>query len=181
MSTNKKSPKKSDLKQYFKPGENELLVKGVNTLPGPAGLLGAWKIELESGEVFFGDTSHTWLTSNDKTNWASVQNLGKNGCAPWGVVSASGRSNNKTRSPFDCAVVSQGRFTLPEVKSNQRVFYAADRVEGEPAARVHVNNTDAGGFIGAPYLLDITPFVKPGVNTIQTEPFKIEGGRIVIL
>lgn len=42
-----------------------------------------------------------------------------------------------------------------------------------------VNGAYAGGFIGAPYRLDITRLVKSGTNTLETKPFRLKNPRIV--
>jgi hypothetical protein len=52
-----------------------------------------------------------------------------------------------------------------------RVYLDASGITPEEAARVTVNGTDAGGFIGAPMRLDITRWLKPGANTLRLEPF----------
>ena len=44
-----------------------------------------------------------------------------------------------------------------------------------------VNGAFAGGFIGAPYRLDITRSVKTGANTIQLKPFRLTQPKIVIV
>jgi hypothetical protein len=54
---------------------------------------------------------------------------------------------------------------------HSRVYLEAAGITPEAAARVTVNGTDAGGFIGAPLRLDITRLLKPGNNTLRLEPF----------
>lgn len=54
-----------------------------------------------------------------------------------------------------------------------------DGTEGERSAAVTVNGAYAGGFIGAPYRLDITRLVKSGTNTLETKPFRLKNPRIV--
>jgi hypothetical protein len=53
-----------------------------------------------------------------------------------------------------------------------------DALAPEEAARVHINGQDAGGLIGRPLRLEVTPHVKPGVNTIRVEPFAPSGVRL---
>ena len=60
-----------------------------------------------------------------------------------------------------------------------RVYFACDDVGGERSAAVEVNGAYAGGFIGAPYRVDITKSVKPGVNTLETKPFRLKNPRIL--
>ena len=39
----------------------------------------------------------------------------------------------------------------------------------------------AGGFIGAPYRLDITKSVKAGANTLEAKPLRLKNPRIVVV
>jgi len=55
-----------------------------------------------------------------------------------------------------------------------------DSLEPEAAAKVTINENAAGGFIGQPLRLDITPHLKPGRNTIAIEPFAPRGARLAV-
>ena len=70
---------------------------------------------------------------------------------------------------------------MPELKAGTRVYLSCDDVDGENSAAMTVNGAYAGGFIGAPYRLDITKSVKAGVNTLETKPFRLKNPRIVIV
>ena len=72
-------------------------------------------------------------------------------------------------------------FTLPPLKPGARVFFVCDGTEGESSAAVTVNGAYAGGFIGAPYRLDVTRAVKEGANTLETKPFRLKNPRIVVI
>jgi hypothetical protein len=50
----------------------------------------------------------------------------------------------------------------------------------EEAARITVNGRDAVGFIGRPLRLEITPYLKPGRNTIRIEPFAPSSARLAV-
>jgi len=52
------------------------------------------------------------------------------------------------------------------------------RPEGETAAAVHVNGAYAGGFIGKPFRVTITPYLKPGQNSVRIEPFAVSNVRV---
>ena len=54
-------------------------------------------------------------------------------------------------------------------------------MEGEKSAAVTVNGAYAGGFIGAPYRLDITKSVKAGANTLEAKPFRLKNPRIMVV
>ena len=72
-------------------------------------------------------------------------------------------------------------FTLPALKFDERVYFACDGTEGENSAAVAVNGAYAGGFIGAPYRLDITRAVKAGANVLEAKPFRLKNPRIMIV
>jgi hypothetical protein len=61
-----------------------------------------------------------------------------------------------------------------------RVYFVCDGTEGENSAAVTVNGAFAGGFIGAPYRLDITKWAKPGANTLEAKPFRLKYPKIVV-
>lgn len=173
-----RKPRTVNVAETLQPGMNEIYVKGSNFLPGPAGFIAAWKIELASGKTIVGNTqAESWQASVDGKNWKPACKIGKFGCGPWGNF----RSNGQTLSPIPEATPGKGTFVLPVLKLGQRIFAAFENIGQEDALRIHVNNADAGGFICAPYHLDITPFVKPGENTILTEPFCPEKTSIMIV
>ena len=72
-------------------------------------------------------------------------------------------------------------FTLLPLKAGERVFFVCDGTEGESSAAVTVNGAYAGGFIGAPYRLDVTRAVKAGANTLETKPFRLKNPRIAVV
>jgi hypothetical protein len=64
--------------------------------------------------------------------------------------------------------------------SRSLVFLEMDELAPEAAARVTVNGTDAGGFIGAPLRLALTSHLKPGRNVVQIVPFAPPAARLVV-
>ena len=62
-----------------------------------------------------------------------------------------------------------------------RVVIEMDELMPEEAAQVTINGNDAGGFIGRPLRLDVTKYLKHGVNTIRIEPFAPKSVRLVVL
>jgi hypothetical protein len=56
-----------------------------------------------------------------------------------------------------------------------------DEIAPEEAARVTVNGSDAGGFIGRPFRLDVTRHLKHGVNAVKIEPFAPKSVRLIML
>ena len=97
------------------------------------------------------------------------------------VVPDSKGATKVTLSPYSESVATECKFTLPALAKDERVFFVCDGSEGESSAAVTVNGAFAGGFIGAPYRLDITAAVKPGENTLVAKPFRILNPRIIIV
>ncbi|MCL1920554.1 MAG: hypothetical protein FWG50_05665 [Kiritimatiellaeota bacterium] len=79
-----------------------------------------------------------------------------------------------TRSPVTERMTCEGAFSLPNIPKGARVFVSFGGIDVEDALRVKVNGKEAGGFIGAPYRLDVTQYVTQGANTMQTEPFAVK-------
>jgi hypothetical protein len=50
----------------------------------------------------------------------------------------------------------------------------------EAGARITVNGQYAGGLIGKPLQLEVTPHLKAGLNTFRIEPFAPKAARLVI-
>jgi len=71
-------------------------------------------------------------------------------------------------------------FTIDALSPATRIVVRCADIVGEPAARVTVNGSYAGGFIGAPLELDITRFVKTGANVVKLEPFVVGKLEIVL-
>lgn len=62
-----------------------------------------------------------------------------------------------------------------------RVIIEMDELTPEEAARVTINDSYAGGFIGKPFRLDVTGYLKHGVNKIKIEPFAPKSVRLIVL
>ncbi len=76
----------------------------------------------------------------------------------------------------------QGEVTMADgaIKPGQRAYLVCEMTDGaaEDAASVRLNGAYAGGFIGKPYRLEITRFLKAGRNTVRIEPFAVEKVRV---
>ena len=86
-----------------------------------------------------------------------------------------------TCSPYKESVATTLSFSLPELKPGGRVYFVCDGTEGENSAAVTVNGAYAGGFIGAPYRVDVTKSVKPGTSTLEAKPFRLTNPRVVVV
>lgn len=76
-----------------------------------------------------------------------------------------------------------GSCKLPDGVSpgTERVYLEMDGLAPEEAARITINGSPAGGFIGRPFRLDVTRHLKPGENTIKIEPFAPKSVRLRVL
>lgn len=116
-----------------------------------------------------------WEVARPGGKFLKPRVVGKFGQGPWRHCMLG-----PTKSPYKESVMTGMAFTLPRLKAGERVFLACDGTEGENSAAVEVNGAFAGGFIGAPYRLDITRAVKAGANGLETKPFRLRNPRIVI-
>ena len=87
-----------------------------------------------------------------------------------------------TRSPIAAADPFVGQCELPADLdlAKSRVMLVMDSLAPEEAARVTVNGAYAGGIIGKPFRLDVTPLLKAGANTIRIEPFAPKTAHLAV-
>ena len=64
--------------------------------------------------------------------------------------------------------------------STSRVYLQLDGLTPEVAASIAINGAHAGGFIGKPFRLAVTRFLKSGANTIRIEPFSPRSAELVV-
>jgi len=107
---------------------------------------------------------------------ASEGNSPTPGDGPW---STRDDDSARTFSPVE-ADPFEGRFALPAEwgKSGWRVFVEMDGLE-LGSASLRIDGEYVGGFIGAPFRLDVTDDLAPGPHTILIEPRAPESVRIV--
>ena len=168
----------------LKAGENEIEVLGDNVIPGDAGFVAS--ITWPAGSLLTDGKS--WTVNREGERPREPCEIGGYGRRPWGWLGSGPRV---TRSPFAESVATALSFTLPSTvgravlgeptNPGERVYFVCDGTEGESSAAVTVNGAFAGGFIGAPYRLDITKFVKSGANMLETKPFRLKTPRIVVV
>jgi len=156
----------------LKAGTNEITVLADNVLPGAAGFV--CSIKWSAGMLL--SDGQFWKVSRAGEAAVKPLEICRYGQGVWGKL---GPATKIMRSPFAESVATELVFTLPEFKPGMRVYFACDDVGGERSAAVEVNGAYAGGFIGAPYRLDITKSVKAGVNTLETKPFRLKNPRIL--
>ena len=131
---------------------------------------GSWKTarEKQSGwtEAAFDDSA-----------WPGAKEVAQFGGGPWGLLGGG----SITLSPAK-ANPWIGHGTIPDGVdlAKSRVYLEADEVAPEAAARVTVNGQFAGGFIGKPLRLEVTRYLKLGVNAIRLDPFAPKAARLAI-
>ena len=183
-----RTPVEVDLSKHLVPGLNTLAIAATNFLdkPNPAGLIGRFSIELETGPPVTGSIDETWKAANreqpgwrdaalDDASWPPAKKIAMFGDAPWGDM--SGRAGI---TPI-VADLYRGRCTLPA-----DVDLATSRVvlvlEGLPddCASVSINGAFAGGFLGGPCRLEVTGCLKPGENTIEIAPRAPKSAKLAV-
>ncbi len=183
-----RNPAELDVTSFLAPGLNQLAIAAVNAgdKPNPAGLIGRLTVELASGPTLTEAVSKAWKTSNepaahwteaafDDSAWPSAIEIASFGGGPWGLLAGRLTLSPAKADPFlgHCDLASADL-------RGSRVYLELDRVAPETAARVMVNGSDAGGFIGLPSRLEIRRHLKAGANTFRIEPFAPESARLVI-
>ena len=156
------------------PGRNEILVEAENPIPGFAGFVASFS--WDSG--VYVTNPDDWEVKRAGEAFVKAKAIARFGAKPWGTL---GDGERVTRSPFNESVATSLSFKLPDLQPGERVFFVCDDVEGEKSAAVTVNGAYAGGFIGAPYRLDVTRAVKAGANALEAKPFRLKNPRVVIV
>jgi len=162
-----RDPTEVDLKAQLKPGRNLFMIYATNTSQdvSPAGLIGAYRIELADGTAVGGSIDESWGAARltDQKNWEPAEKIAPFGGGPWGVIGG--------KSEVPQADLFEGGADWPSAPdtARERVMLVMDGVQ--EGVRVQFNGQEAGGCIGAPFMLDVTGLVKAGPNTVRIEPF----------
>jgi hypothetical protein len=175
-----RNPVEISVRDFLHEGRNTLAIVAVNATdrPSPAGVLGRLQVEFQDGSSLGVRVDKSWKTSRqapegwmaagfDDSAWAPAREVARFGEGIWGRLNARLTLSPVKADPFAGHFELPGSVTLPA----SRVYLEMADVQPETAARVTVNDQDAGGFIGAPMRIDIAPYLKSGVNTIRIEPF----------
>jgi len=182
-----------DLKDHLRPGTNVLAIKATNLgdAPNPAGLIGAYRIVLDDGRTLTGCIDKSWKSSAslesgwssrdfDDSNWQTVKEVARYGGGPWKAFES--QAGMLTLPPIKEADPFVGQFHLPTawLEEGQRVWLEVTDIPHEDAAAVAVNGRYAGGFIGRPFRLDVTEYLKTGGNRIEIVPFAPASARLLL-
>jgi hypothetical protein len=170
-------------------GVNQLAVKATNNgqKPNPAGLIGLLTVEFAGGDTLVARLDGSWRTSRESVPgwtredfpegaWKRARELAPFGGGPWGTLNVMLTVGPVKADPF------WGHADVPPGVdiAKTRVVLEADDIAPEAAARVTVNGSYAGGFIGKPFHLDVTKYVKTGANSIRIEPFAPRKAMLVL-
>ena len=181
--------KKIDVVEFIKPGANLVAIRAINggATASPAGVLGRLWVEFETGEAVSLLIDKSWKAAKslqagwekiafDDSGWVAAKPVARFGAGVWGRF-AGPTSSPVTANPFS------GQCSVPASVdlSQTRVVLDMDELTQEDAARVTINGKDAGGFIGRPFRLDVTRFLKHGINTVKVEPFAPKSIRLIVL
>ncbi|HNQ87418.1 MAG TPA: glycosyl hydrolase [Verrucomicrobiota bacterium] len=184
-----RNPVQLDLKAHLRPGANVLAIRAINasTQPNPAGLLGCLRVEFDTGEPLVVPVDRSWKTSRDPvggwtaaafddSGWKPAAEAAPYGSAPWSAVGVGPLTLSPVKAdPF------VGSCQIPaDLDWRRGVHLVMDGVAPEAAARVTLNGRDAGGAIGLPLRLDVSPYLKTGANTVRIEPFAPRTVRLVV-
>lgn len=181
-----RNPVTLDVTALLQSGKNELAIEANNSgeKPNPAGLIGCLAIDYGDSAPLVMRVDDSWKTSDariqdwilatcDDSSWVNAKQLVQYGSAPWNHIGKLTLSPVKA-NPFigHCDIGS-------DVLRRTPIYLDMDAPSPEPAARIAVNGHDAGGFIGLPARLDVTRYLKSGINTFRIEPFASQAVRLV--
>jgi hypothetical protein len=184
------NPVELDVKKALKPGANVLAIAANNATdkPNAAGLIGRLTVEFEQGEPLRVAVDRTWKASKqeqpgwmetrfDDSAWPAAKVAARFGAQPWGRLGERALTLSPVKSdPFagECELLAD----VDPAKS--RVYIEMDGLAPEAAARVTINGAYAGGFIDAPFRLDVSKHLKAGRNAIRIEPFAPKSARLSV-
>jgi hypothetical protein len=185
-----RNPVEIDLAPRLGAGSHQLAIEATNATdrPSPAGLIGKLVVEFSTGEPLVVAVDGTWKVSKeaggawasaafDDSTWPAAKEIARFGGAPWGTLAGGSFTVGPVEAdPF------WGHVDVPADTdlARGRAFLEMDALAPEEAARVTVNGTHAGGFIGRPLRLDVTRFLKAGRNEVRIEPFAPNAARIAL-
>jgi hypothetical protein len=187
-----RNPAELDVTARLRSGVNQLAIAAANAkadnVVNPAGLIGRLTVEFESGTPLTVRIDKSWKASQEKrdgwtdagfddSSWPNAKELARFGSGPWGRFGGGMLTlSPATADPFF------GHCDLPATLdlTRSRIYLELDELAPETAARITVNDADAGGFLAKPLRLDITRLLKPNANTIRIEPFAPKSARLVI-
>jgi len=81
-----------------------------------------------------------------------------------------------TADPFNGACTIPADIDL----AASRIYLELEVLAPEEAASITVNGTHAGGFIGKPFRLNVTKYLKTGSNSIIITPFAPKSAKLVL-
>ncbi len=147
-------PEPVDITHLLRPGENVIAVRASHTqADGPAGLIGAVRIEFASGEPFLFQTSNEWRAivkpepGWEKPGfldaaWQAAKDLGPFGMAPWAGVGFAAEHRLPAR-------LLRREFAVEKKLRRASVYYS-----GLGLSELYLNGAKAGDHVLSPGLTD---------------------------
>ena len=147
-----------DLSSVLRPGTNVVAIRATD-LGGQAGMIAAVTIEQANGERVQHRTDKSWRSSasSDPTgftnadfiedeSWRAARVIGRNGCAPWGLIQSNGpRSPNWTGAGSHASgfKTPSTDFAFPSAMVFVRERVAESSTAGSPQAVWRIGNSRA--------------------------------------
>ncbi len=147
-------PEVKDIGLLLRPGANVLAVRAShNPAGGPAGLIGAVRVEFESGEPFVFVSSNLWLAGAKveagwekleylDSAWQAAKDLGAYGMPPWGAAG------------FKVEHRLPARMLRKEFAVEKRVRRAVVYYSGQGSSELYLNGAKIGDHVLSPGLTD---------------------------
>jgi len=166
-------------------GTNVFAATAVNggEQPNPAGLIGKLVVEFDQGPPLVRRIDKTWKVFEkeqpgwlrldfDDRSWPGAREYAKASNPPWHLHAGLAGPVSRT---------FMGRCHIPQGLNlaRYRVYVEMDGLI-RPAASVTVNGAYAGGMIGGPFRLNVSPHVKRGENTIEIAPYAPESASLAL-
>lgn len=183
-------PVELDVAALLLPGTNQIAIAATNGAdqPNPAGSIGRFRVEFDQGEPLVLALDGTWKAARkaapgwteagfSDADWPDAKVVGPYGSAPWGRLGEVQVTLSPVKADPFFGHVDLAAGDL----SRTAVYLEMDALAPEQAASVTINGIHAGGFIGAPLRLPVTPHLRAGRNEIRIEPFAPSAARLVIV
>lgn len=174
-----------DVTGLLKPGANLINIAAANEQEQqPGSMLCKLTVQYSNNSSSIINTDNSWKVSNqlisgwisdtyDDSQWVSATTSGRGAIPGYRLYTFSPVILDEFRGNFDIpSDLKTGKYS---------VYLETDKILPEAAANVKINGKYVGGFIGKPLRIDVTKYMKKGLNTLLIDPFAPESVNIVIL
>ena len=174
-----------DVAKLLKPGNNLIAVSATNKKAPQSGMICKLTIKLNNQLESVLNTDNTWKVTNEPTSGWYEKTFDD---SKWLLSTIQGKCDFKPFFPY--------LYTFSPVKTDYykgvciipvdwiagkfSAFLEAGEILPESAAKVIVNGNYVGGFLGKPFRIDVSKYMKKGANEILIEPFAPKSVNIVL-